>query len=253
MEGQRTHHTHRGGLRLGTLASFIVLGTGLAACDTGSDLEGQPQPLGFAGQPEPGLDPELADIDIDALSSETGTAARNEAAARESNDDDPDAAFGTQLAAEDSADASAALEPTQGQQARGDASFIETENGVTVMVSMTGLTPGPHGIHLHENGDCSGPAAEAAGDHFDPNGSPHGAPSDTDQERHAGDLGNIEADSSGNAELEIEIEGLTIGGERGVASKALIVHADEDDLMSQPSGESGDPVACGVVEVTARG
>jgi superoxide dismutase, Cu-Zn family len=118
---------------------------------------------------------------------------------------------------------------------------------------MMGLEPGQHGIHVHENGDCAGPTAEGAGDHLNPDGAKHGAPSDEPATRHAGDLGNIMADASGEADLTLTVDGLTVEGERGVASKAIIVHAGEDDFSTQPSGESGDPVACGVIEVSARG
>src|SRR5690606_24833693 len=122
-----------------------------------------------------------------------------------------------------------------------------------VVVTMTGLAPGQHGIHVHENGDCSGPAAEGAGDHLNPDGAEHGAPSDDPAARHAGDLGNITADASGDAELNLTVDGLMIEGERGVAGKAIIVHSGEDDFSTQPSGESGDPVSCGVIEASARG
>src|SRR5690606_4241128 len=149
--------------------------------------------------------------------------------------------------------ASAVLEPTEGNEASGNASFISTEEGLEIVVTMAGLEPGQHGIHVHENGDCSGPAAEGAGDHFNPDDAQHGAPSDDPATRHAGDLGNMTADASGEAELNITMESLKVEGERGVTGKAIIVHASEDDFSTQPSGESGDPVACGVIEASARG
>lgn len=254
----------RSGPRVGTLASALILIVGAGACDqrAGPGPEG-PQPLGQAAQQdrEPGEHPD--DIDIGARSTESGAAERNEAAADAdtqpgSRDSTlgPESAEDTRIAAAGSTgavSASAVIEPVGGSQARGDASFIETEQGLEIVVMMSGLEPGEHGIHVHENGDCSGPAAEAAGDHFNPLGSPHGAPTNDPSERHAGDLGNISADASGEAELYLVDEILTVEGEHGVAGKAIIVHSGEDDLMSQPSGESGDPVACGVIEVTARG
>jgi len=258
-----------GALRAGTIASAILLTLGISGCDTGGDVRDGAQPLGQAAQPERELDEPAADIDIGARSTEEGTAARNEAAARtdSSQADDADSAIGSDAGASDepgstelaaagatgAASAAAVLTPTEGKQASGNASFIEMEDGLQVVVTMAGLEPGQHGIHVHENGDCSGPAAEAAGDHFNPQDVEHGAPSDDPAQRHAGDLGNISADASGEAELSIVAEGMTVQGERGVAGKAIIVHADEDDLSSQPSGESGDPVACGVIEVSARG
>src|SRR5690606_34486149 len=103
------------------------------------------------------------------------------------------------------------------------------------------------------NGDCSGSAAEAAGDHFNPDGTPHGAPTDDPSERHAGDLGNISADESGEAQLHLTVEDLMLEGERGVAGLALVVHSEEDDFQTQPDGDAGDPVSCGVIELRARG
>lgn len=264
------HHEARSrrGPRVGALASALILIAGAGACEqrAGPGPAGS-QPLGQAAQQdrEPGADPD--DIDIGARSTERGAAERNETASQaDAQPEDRDSTLGPEpgedastqnrIAAAESigaVSASAVLEPVGGSQARGDASFVETEQGLEIVVTMSGLEPGEHGIHVHENGDCSGPAAEAAGGHFNPMGSPHGAPTDDPSERHAGDLGNISADASGEAELRLVDEILTIQGEHGVAGRAIIVHSDEDDLVSQPSGESGDPVACGVIEVSARG
>jgi superoxide dismutase, Cu-Zn family len=144
--------------------------------------------------------------------------------------------------------ARASLEPTQGNEARGSVEFVEAPHGIEIMVSALDLTPGTHGIHLHENGDCSTPDASSAGDHFSPEGDPHGAPRDEPEAHHAGDLGNLTADDTGNAEKQIADPELQIDGEYGVVGRAIIIHQGEDDLTSQPSGDSGDPVACGVIE-----
>lgn len=250
-------------VRIGALASAILLGSGIAACDLTGDARNAQQPS------NPGAGPDPGDIDIGARSTESGNAERNEAAARANQasrerSDAPAAAESaaggsdeeTGIAAAPSTGAvraSASIEPVGDSEARGEASFIETDEGLEIIVTMSGLDPGEHGIHIHENGDCSGPAAEGAGDHFNPDGTPHGAPTDDPSARHAGDLGNISADESGEAQLDMTHDMLTVEGELGVAGKAIIVHSGEDDLMSQPSGESGDPVACGVIEVTARG
>ena len=239
------------------LASAVLLATAIGACEA---RNAQQPPASGAG-PDPG------DIDIGARSTEEGNAERNEAAARanqesrERSDTTPDAEsraddVETEIATAGptgTVSASASIEPVGTSQARGRASFIETNEGLEVVVAMSGLEPGAHGIHIHGNGDCSGPAAEAAGDHFNPDGTPHGAPTDDPSARHAGDLGNISADESGEAELAMTYEMLTVEGERGVVGRAIIVHSGEDDFMSQPSGESGDPVACGVIEASARG
>lgn len=208
----------------------------------------------------------IVETDQTAATAETdetaATAENDETAATSENDGnnsvtaDEQAEASTQVAAAGSpatVTAFAVLEPTEGNEARGDASFVETEEGLEIVVTMTQLTPGQHAVHVHENGDCSGPAAEAAGDHFNPGGSPHGAPSDDPSERHAGDLGNFLADSTGLAELNLTVENLAVEGERGVAGRAIIVHAGEDDFSSQPSGQSGDPISCGVIEARGRG
>lgn len=150
--------------------------------------------------------------------------------------------------AADDADARASLRPVGQGMARGEATFTETDSGLEVVVMMTGLEPGHHGIHIHELGDCSGPADSVAGDHFNPGDTPHGSPDAEADARHAGDFGNLLADSSGRARLELVRDNLGIDGDHGVVGRAIIVHQGRDDLRSQPSGESGDAVACGVIE-----
>lgn len=249
--------------RVGALACAILLATSLSACDVAGDASNAQQPAGSAAERDPG------DIDIGARSTESGNAGRNEAAARANQGarESSDTTLGPEPAADDAAEetevavagptgavsAAAAIEPVGGSQARGDASFIEINEGLEIVVTMSGLEPGEHGIHIHENGDCSGPAAEGAGDHFNPDDTQHGGPTDDPSARHAGDLGNISADESGEAELNMTHDILGVEGDHGVAGKAIIVHSGEDDFTSQPSGESGDPVACGVIEISARG
>src|SRR5262245_41834291 len=94
----------------------------------------------------------------------------------------------------------ATLEPTQGSQVRGTVSFSPAQGGVRVVADITGLTPGEHGFHVHDKGDCSAPDATSAGGHFNPAGTPHGAPDA--EKHHAGDLGNITAGSDGKAHLD---------------------------------------------------
>lgn len=149
--------------------------------------------------------------------------------------------------------AQARLEPTRGHSASGLVDFTRTPEGLVIDAQLTGLSPGPHGIHIHEFGDCSAPDASSAGDHFSPDDSPHGPPDAPRGERHAGDLGNIDADESGRASKRMTDSVLDLDGELGVVGLAIVVHANEDDLSSQPSGESGDPVACGVIELVDAG
>jgi Cu-Zn family superoxide dismutase len=141
----------------------------------------------------------------------------------------------------------------------GSASFAETPEGVTVTMQSTsegdgsGLEPGFHGIHIHETGDCdpSGDTPYAsAGGHFNPTGATHGAPDDADS--HAGDLGNLEVDEAGTFGLQVTTGKVTLtpGAENSLADEdgsAIIIHAGEDDLETDPSGESGERIACGVI------
>lgn len=142
--------------------------------------------------------------------------------------------------------ASAVLQPTAGNDVRGTIKLMTMGNGIHFTGTVTGLKSGKHGFHVHENGDCSAPDASSAGGHFNPGKTAHGAPNAL--EHHAGDLGNIEADASGTAKVNIHIDGITLGtGATSILGKALIVHANPDDF-SQPSGNAGSRVACGVIK-----
>lgn len=145
--------------------------------------------------------------------------------------------------------ARADLAPTLGNEAEGTLTFESTAHGVRVAIVMTGLTPGLHGLHLHEVGDCSASDAGSAGGHFAPRSMPHGAPSD--DRHHAGDFGNIEADDSGRVDAEFLVGSIALDSADtpfGIVGRAAIVHADRDDLETQPSGDSGARVACGVIQ-----
>lgn len=139
----------------------------------------------------------------------------------------------------------AVLQPTQGSKVQGTVSFAKDGDKVHVVALVQGLTPGPHGFHIHEYGDCSSPDAGSAGGHFNPTGAPHGAP--TADRHHAGDFGNIEADASGVARLDLLSPGIKFDGPESILGRAVIVHAEADDLKTQPTGASGARVACGVI------
>jgi Cu-Zn family superoxide dismutase len=143
--------------------------------------------------------------------------------------------------------AEAPLAPTQGNTASGNVRFAETEGGVTVEARVTGLTPGGHGFHLHEKGDCSAPDGTSAGAHFNPTGAPHGHPDKPGH--HLGDLPMLMADSNGQATLTATVKGLSIGGDANtnIVGRAVIVHAAADDYATQPTGNSGARLACGVI------
>jgi len=150
-------------------------------------------------------------------------------------------------------DAIAVIAPTQGQKVSGTVRFHREGDAVHVTGELSGLTPsGKHGFHVHEFGDCSAPDGASAGGHFAPEAHPHGAPDPATH--HAGDLGNIEADASGNAKVDVTVKGLGLdSGERAIVGRALIVHGGADDLTSQPAGNSGPRVGCGVIGVAKPG
>jgi superoxide dismutase, Cu-Zn family len=139
--------------------------------------------------------------------------------------------------------ATAMLAPTAGNAAAGTVSFTQNGDKVTVSAKVSGLAPGGHGFHIHEKGDCSAPDAVSAGGHFNPTGKPHGAPDAADH--HAGDMPMLQADANGNAMLTADL-GIP-GGVSGIVGKAVIVHKDVDDYKTQPTGNSGVRVACGVI------
>lgn len=141
----------------------------------------------------------------------------------------------------------ALLHGTTGSNVAGTVTFTAAGNEVKVVADITGLTPGKHGFHIHEFGDCSSPDGKAAGGHFNPANHQHGAPDAMD--RHAGDLGNIEADASGKAHLEMTDKVMKLNGADSILGHAVIVHEKADDLKTQPTGDAGGRLACGVIGV----
>ena len=138
------------------------------------------------------------------------------------------------------------LAPTAGNTAKGTVTFTQKGDKVIVHAMVSGLAAGTHGFHIHEKGDCSSADGTSAGGHFNPLGKPHSYP--TVEDRHAGDMPMLAADSTGNAVLDGELDVITIGGgPTDIVGKALIVHKDADDFKTQPTGNSGARVACGVI------
>ena len=141
----------------------------------------------------------------------------------------------------------AVLHPTKGHAVSGLVTFTVVENGVRVVADVTGLTPGKHGFHIHEYGDCSSEDGSSAGGHFNPAGMPHAMPSS--DMRHVGDLGNVEVDSEGKAHLDYVDRVISFTGQNSVIGRGVIVHEKEDDLKTQPTGAAGARVACGVIGI----
>jgi Cu-Zn family superoxide dismutase len=143
--------------------------------------------------------------------------------------------------------AEADILPTEGQKVGGVIKFSRTAGMVTIQGTVTGLKPGAHGIHIHAVGDCSAPDASSAGDHFEPADDPHGSPEDLPDSHHVGDLGNITAGENGEAEVNITDTEIELSGPNSVVDKAFIVHEGRDDFETQPSGDSGARIGCGVI------
>ena len=141
----------------------------------------------------------------------------------------------------------AVLHPTDGNNVRGTVTFTQVGERVKVVADIEGLAPGKHGFHLHEYGDCSSKDGAAAGGHFNPAKMPHGAQSDT--QRHAGDLGNIEADQSGKVHIDFADPVMKLDGSSSIIGRGVIVHAQPDDFKTQPTGNAGARLACGVIGV----
>lgn len=145
--------------------------------------------------------------------------------------------------------ASARMSPTEGNQVSGMLAVVAAPGGVRISGALEGLKPDSEfGFHIHEKGDCSAPDASSAGSHFNPGGKPHGHPERG--EHHAGDMVNIRSDAEGAAQVDALVNGVTFqdGGPTDVFGKAIVVHAKPDDYTTQPSGGSGDRIACGVIE-----
>jgi Cu-Zn family superoxide dismutase len=196
--------------------TIATLALALAACGGGE------------AEPEPEAEPETAgaETEVEVVPPEGGEA--------------PAAAEVTAAVAE--------MSPTEGNDVRGTVRFTQQAESVLVNVDLTGLEPGSvHGFHVHEHGDCSAPDASSAGGHYDPTGVEHGLPPETP--RHAGDMGNIQADEQGEVHTQLEFDIFSVSREDPppVLGRGVIVHAREDD-GSQPAGNAGPRLSCGVIE-----
>jgi Cu-Zn family superoxide dismutase len=140
----------------------------------------------------------------------------------------------------------ASLSPTQGNTTTGLVMFHQADGHVMAHARIAGLKPnGEHGFHLHEKGDCASTDGTSAGGHFNPAGAPHGP---QDAAHHAGDMPALKADAHGVADLKFMLQGVTIGsGAADITNRAVVVHANPDDFKTQPTGNSGARIACGVV------
>ena len=146
----------------------------------------------------------------------------------------------------------AVVHPTDGNVATGIVTFTQQGDGVRVEATISGLEPESlHGFHVHEYGDCRAPDGTSAGGHYNPKGMDHGAP--TDSERHMGDLGNLAAGEDGIATIDFVDEELVLSGTTSIVGYGVVIHAERDDLTSQPTGDAGPRIGCGVIGVANPG
>ena len=137
---------------------------------------------------------------------------------------------------------SANMAGRSGATVSGTVAFSDVAGGVRVTAQVAGLTPGEHGFHIHEVGDCSAPDASSAKGHFNPAGKTHGHHGH--DERHGGDMPNLLANAQGEARLTADLKGVSVSQ---ISGRSVVIHADPDDYKSQPAGNSGKRVACGVI------
>jgi|SRR5690625_5227787 len=132
----------------------------------------------------------------------------------------------------------------------GDATFKEVPEGVNIHIKVEGLTSGFHGIHIHEHAKCEGPDFTSAGDHLNPDDNEHGLMHPKGS--HLGDLPNIEVDSNGKVDVELLLREATLKEGRYSllqdGGTSLIIHEKQDDGITQPSGDSGERIACGLLK-----
>lgn len=165
-----------------------------------------------------------------------------------STDTPASSATATSPATSTAREASVVLAPASGSLVSGRLTAMPMGNGVHFTGEIGGLTPGStHAIHIHERGDCSAADASSAGGHFNPTNQPHGQVGTPTH--HAGDMNNLIANAQGVARVDVHAQNVTLGGgaPNDIAGRAVIVHAKADDYRSQPSGDAGARVACGVI------
>ncbi|HEY3707373.1 MAG TPA: superoxide dismutase family protein [Terracidiphilus sp.] len=134
----------------------------------------------------------------------------------------------------------------------GSAKIKASGDGVKISVKVSNLSPGEHGIHIHTVGKCEAPDFKTAGGHFNPTSAHHGIHNEQDPKPHLGDLANLTVDQGGSGYATFTVSGVTLGdGANSLfhdGGTSLVIHAKADDMKSDPSGNSGDRVACGVIE-----
>jgi Cu-Zn family superoxide dismutase len=137
-----------------------------------------------------------------------------------------------------------------GSHLTGEADFVEEDNGMIAFhVNVENVSPGLHAVHIHENGDCSAEDASSAGGHWNPTHEKHGRWGI--KPFHLGDIGNIDVgqDGKGTLSMSTDLWSLADKGDRSVIGKSIVVHAGPDDFKSQPAGNAGARIGCGVIHL----
>lgn len=139
------------------------------------------------------------------------------------------------------------LHSATNEKMTGMLSIEDSQDHMKINIEVSGLKPNSkHGIHIHQNGVCEGPYYKSAGDHFNPHKKSHGKPDST--ERHLGDMGNIETDQNGVGKKVVILPKNQIDDLNLIIGKSVLIHAAADDLKTQPSGNSGERIACGLIK-----
>lgn len=142
--------------------------------------------------------------------------------------------------------AEAKLQSSASHHVGGKVSFTRRTEGILVKIEASGVEPGLHGFHIHEKGDCSAPDFSSAGPHYNPGGESHGGPASL--HHHAGDLGNVNANEEGLVNAQFLLTGVSLGGDRDLLGRSVVLHEAADDLKSDPAGNSGARIACGLIQ-----
>jgi Cu-Zn family superoxide dismutase len=143
----------------------------------------------------------------------------------------------------------AVIQQLQESGVQGTVTFIQEGNGVRVVAEITGLSPGKHGFHIHEFGDGTAETGISLGGHFNPGNTMHGAPDD--QDRHIGDLGNLEADKSGRAKYNRLDTRISLHGRNSIIGRSIVIKEKVDDYKTQPGGGAGQRIAYGVIGISS--
>lgn len=143
--------------------------------------------------------------------------------------------------------ATAVIHPTKGNTAHGIVEFVQKKDGIHILAQIADISPGEHGFHIHEFGDCGCDDAVCAGGHFNPSNEPHAGPNSS--QRHAGDMGNVVANENGMAKLEYVDKKMQLNGPHSIIGRAVIIHEKQDDLISQPTGDAGSRIGCGTIGI----